>query len=270
MEKGIKDLDRELTGEIYNSDESWNVLTTLCSFGGGASGTESERPRIEHILKKFKEYGLDNPHLEEFEYQGWKRGSSKLEVTSPIKRTIPCLGQIYSPNGVVEAPLINCEWGHPDVFKELGDKVKGKIVLLRTRASHLPIPGKALSETDTMRYVRAINAGAVGYIHWNQVVGRSALTRAMHSNLKGKILASGLSHANGKFLIELMEKEPVTVRMTDKDHEMKKMKSWNIVGEIKGTSKADEIVFWGAHHDGRDINQGALNDASGATVERII
>ena len=152
------------------------------------------------------------------------------------------------------------------MFKELGQKVKGAIVLLRTRASHEAIPGKALQETDTERYARTVKAGAVGFINWNQTVGRSAMVRAVHyANIPGEIPACGISHANGRFLMDLLEREPVTVRMAE-NHEMKKMKSWNIVGEIKGTSKADEIVLFGAHHDGRDINQGTLNDASGAVV----
>ena len=262
----IKDIDRNLTGEIHNSDESWKVLTSLCMFGGREGGSESERKAVKYMLEKFQEYDLDNPHLEEFEFLGWNRGSSKLEVIAPMKREIPCLGQVYSPSGVAEASLINCEWGHPNIFKELGEKVKGTIVLCRTRASHQAIPGKALQETDTEKYARAVKAGAVGYISWNQTVGRSAMVRAMHyANIPGEIPAIGLSNANGRLLINLLEKGPVTVKMTEK-HEMKKMKSWNVIAEIEGTSKADEIVLFGAHHDGRDINQGALNDASGAVV----
>jgi len=53
--------------------------------------------------------------------------------------------------------------------------------------------------------------------------------------------------------------------MTER-HETSKMKSWNVVAEIKGTSKADEIVFCGAHFDGVDITQGAYDDAGGAVV----
>lgn len=263
---GIRDIDTAVSGEIQTTDESWNVLTTLCAFGGRAGGTESERKAVAYILEKFKQYDLDDPHLEEFEFLGWNRGSSKLEITAPVKIQIPCLGQVYSPSGLVEAPLINCEWGHPDVFKKLGSKIKGAIVLLKTRASHEEIPGQALHETDTERYARAVKAGAVGYVNWNQIVGRQAMVRAVHyANIPGEIPACGLSHANGRFLMDMLAKGPVTVKIMEK-HEMKMMKSWNVCGEIKGNSKSEEIVLVGAHHDGRDINQGTLNDASGAVV----
>lgn len=262
----IRDIDRDLTGEIYNSNESWNTLNALCMFGGRAGGTSSDRLAADYIRRKLEEYGLDGPHLEEFDFLGWSRGSSKLEIRTPIKIEVPCLGQVYSPSGSVEAPLINCEWGHPDMFKELGENIRGKIVLLRTRASHEAIPGIALQETDTERYARAVKAGAVGYINWNQVPGRSAMVRALHyANIPGEIPAVGVSHANGRRLMDLLCKGPVIVKITEQ-HEIKKMKSWNIVAHIQGTTKADEIVLFGAHHDGRDINQGALNDASGAVV----
>ncbi|MFB0543435.1 MAG: M28 family peptidase, partial [Candidatus Bathyarchaeia archaeon] len=261
----LKDIDRELTGEIYNSDESWETITTLCGFGSRFGGLESERQAVEYMLEKLKEYGLDNPHLEEFEYINWKRGSSRLEVTAPVKREIPCIGQMYSPSGVVEAPLIDGEYGHPDLFKRLGDKVKGAIVIVQRPSREAIAAGRALPGTPSTMYTRVVQAGAGGFIWWNQTPGQSALVRTMHYNLPGEIPATGVSYEDGRVLMDLLERGPVTLKMTEK-HEMEKIKSWNVVAEIKGTSKADEIVFCGAHFDAVDITQGAYDDAGGAVV----
>ena len=171
MSKSMKDVDRALTGEIYNSDESWKNITTLCGFGSRFGGLPSERQAVEYILEKFKEYGLDNPHLEEFEYINWKRGSSKLEIIEPVKREIPCLGQMYSATGVVEAPFINGEYGHPDVFKKLGNKVKGAIVIVQRPSPEAIAAGKALPGTPSTMYTRVVQAGAGGFIWWNQNPG---------------------------------------------------------------------------------------------------
>lgn len=265
MVRSIKDVDRDLTGEIYNSDESWRTITTLCGFGSRFGGLESERQAVEYILEKFKEYGLDDPHLEEFEYMNWKRGSSKLEVVTPAKREIPCIGQMYSPSGIIEAPLIDGEYGHPDIFKELGDEVKGAIVMVQRPSREAIREGRALPGTPSTMYTRVVQAGAGGFIWWNQNPGQSALVRVMHYNLPGEIPATGVSYENGRVLMDLLEKGPVTLKMTE-EHEMKKMKSWNVVAEIKGTSKADEIVFCGSHLDGIDITQGAYDNAGGTAV----
>ena len=41
------------------------------------------------------------------------------------------------------------------------------------------------------------------------------------------------------------------------------MTSWNVVGELPGTEKPDEIILIGSHYDGHDISQGASDPASG-------
>lgn len=262
----LHELDREIAGEIYTSDESWRVLRDLCLFGGRCAGTPSEAPALAYMKALLEGYGLDKVAIQPFEFLGWLRGESKLEVTAPQQRELACLGMAFTKDGSVEAELINVEWAHPDVLARLGDTIRGKIALVRTRASHEAIPGLALQETDTERYARVVRAGAVGYVNWNQVPGRSAMTRAVHyANLKGEIQGTGISHADGRFLLELTERGPVTVRMTER-HRMEPLEAHNVLAELPGTDKADEIVLIGAHFDGRDINQGALNDASGAVV----
>lgn len=268
MSKNLKDVDRDLTGEIYNSDESWNVITKLCSYGSRFGGLPSERKAVEYIRDKFEEYGLDNPHLEEIEYINWKRGSSKLEVVKPTdkKREVSCMGQMYSPSGVVEAPLVNGVYGHPDVFEELGDKVKGSIVIVQRPSREAIEAGKALPGTPSTMYTRVVQAGAGGFIWWNQTPGQSALVRTMHYNLPGEIPATGVSYENGRMLVDMLEEGSVTLRMTE-DHTITEgMKSWNVVAEIEGTTKKDEIVFCGAHQDGIDTSQGAYDDAGGITI----
>jgi Zn-dependent M28 family amino/carboxypeptidase len=42
--------------------------------------------------------------------------------------------------------------------------------------------------------------------------------------------------------------------------------TWNVVGEIVGREKPDEVIIVGAHFDGHDIAVGAMDDAAGACV----
>ena len=42
--------------------------------------------------------------------------------------------------------------------------------------------------------------------------------------------------------------------------------SWNVVGEIPGTTKADEIVLIGAHLDSWDLGDGALDNGANAVM----
>ena len=91
-------VDRQIVGDIYTSSEALDNLTSLCDeFGSRFGGTEGERLSAEYIVDKFKEYGLSKVHLEPFDYLGWTRGDVRLEITSPIRKTIPCITLPHSP-----------------------------------------------------------------------------------------------------------------------------------------------------------------------------
>jgi Zn-dependent M28 family amino/carboxypeptidase len=44
------------------------------------------------------------------------------------------------------------------------------------------------------------------------------------------------------------------------------MVSWNIIGDLPGNGRSDELVMMGCHYDGHDISQGAGDPASGAVA----
>jgi Zn-dependent M28 family amino/carboxypeptidase len=77
--------------------------------------------------------------------------------------------------------------------------------------------------------------------------------------------AVGTSKEVAAYLGRLQKKGKVKVKITA-DHESGPTVTWNIVGEILGKEKPDEIILAGAHFDGHDIAPGAMDDAAGACV----
>ena len=59
---------------------------------------------------------------------------------------------------------------------------------------------------------------------------------------------------------------PVTLRITVGNTLRPRADSWNVVGEIAGRVKAEEIVVVGAHFDGHDVAPGAMDDGAGTAV----
>jgi Zn-dependent M28 family amino/carboxypeptidase len=80
-----------------------------------------------------------------------------------------------------------------------------------------------------------------------------------------EIPAVGTSKEVAEHLKRLQKKGEVKVRITAK-HESGPAKTWNVVGEIAGKKKPEEIIIVGAHFDGHDIAVGAMDDAAGACV----
>lgn len=269
MVNDLKDVDKDILGEAYISNETWINLTSLCSFGTRFAGTPSEKKAVEYILGKMKDYGLDNPHVEEVNYLGWKRGTTKFEVTEPEQKELDCIGLPYSPATPpegVEAELLDLGNG---TFVDYGlneDKVSGKIVM--TTAFTPPwMRGQHRAE----KLCRAENLGASGFIYAKNDPGMLCETGGASWNppeTLGRVVrfpAVGTSKEVAAYLGRLQKKGKVKVKITA-DHESGPTVTWNIVGEILGKEKPDEIILAGAHFDGHDIAPGAMDDAAGACV----
>jgi Iap family predicted aminopeptidase len=127
---------KKVLGEIYTSFETINNLKILCDdYGSRWPGTPENRLAANFILNKFEEYELYNPHLEAFKFPGWIRGSSKLEILSPIKKNIPCLALPYSIDGEIEGKLVNLGDGPVNIYEQKKNEINGNIVMVKWSTS---------------------------------------------------------------------------------------------------------------------------------------
>src|SRR6185295_359248 len=60
--------------------------------------------------------------------------------------------------------------------------------------------------------------------------------------------------------------KPVRVRVKSTARELPATWSANVIGEIPGTERANEIVLLGAHLDSWDLGQGAIDDGAGVAI----
>lgn len=261
----LVEIEKEITGEIFTNEEIFNNLTILCDeIGSRFAGTESERKAVQFILNKFKKYNLDNPHLEEYEYNGWIRGETKLSIIAPIEKEVKAISLPYCPSTPeegIKGEVVDLGHGTPEDFKREKENIPGKIVLVTSFSP--PYFRRWIHRVE--KYGRSVEAGAIGFLFMNHYPGLLAPTGSARFNREAEIPALGITREDGEYIKRLMKRGKVRVKIETK-HTTKKMKSWNIVGEIKGSEKPDEIIIIGAHFDGHDISQGAMDDAAGACI----
>jgi Iap family predicted aminopeptidase len=267
--KDIREIEKEMLGEAYISDETQRNLLSLCKFGSRFAGTQSERKAVTHILKKMEEYNLENPHLEEIEYLGWKRGSTKLEVTTPIHKELDCIGLPWTPSTSLE--------GVEGEFLSLGDgtyvdyelhkkEIAGRIVMTTTFT-----PPWMRRQHRCEKLSRAENLGATGFIYAKNDPGMLSETGVASwppPDTLGRITgipALGISKEVASYLERLQKVGKVMLKITT-NHTSGPDVTWNVVGDIVGKEKKDEIIIVGAHFDGHDIAPGAMDDAAGACI----
>lgn len=263
MDEQLKEIERDIVGEIWTSGEAMRNLITMCDdFGSRFAGTEGEKQARDFMNRKLKEYGLENVQSEPFEYTGWTRGRCDFEALQPVQRELDAISLVLSPatpaDGI-EGEVIDLGSGTPDEFEAKRDRIGGKIVLC---SSETPREIKRWIHRRE-KYGRSVDLGAIAFIFMNHVPGELPATGSLRPNMAGEIPGISVSKETGSYLKRLMQKGTLRVRIF-MDNVIKPTTSWNVTGEITGTKYPDEIIVSGAHFDGHDISQGAMDDASGA------
>jgi Iap family predicted aminopeptidase len=249
-------------GDIWSSGESYRNFLDLCDEAGGRfTGTESETKARDLIAARLDDYGLSNVHLEPVDYLSWKRIGAKLKLAYPMNRDLDSLAFTYSsptPQEGLETELVFISEPTRDAFYDASDRVDGRAVLT---------------------YVGNGVGPACQSTHWASDLGAEALILMANSyrsmqpagscrwNQPSPIPVMSISREDGEYINRINDAHgSVTVRFTV-ESETSEGISHNVVADIPGRERQDEQVIIGAHYDGFDIAQSAIDNASGtATV----
>jgi aminopeptidase YwaD len=254
-------VDQRIVGDCYTSTQAMDTLITLCDeFGSRFGGTDGERRAAEYLRARMEELGLSDVRLEPVEYIGWTRGQASLEVVSPIRKQIDCISLPHSPAAVLEGAIVDMGDGAPEDFDRRSAEIEGKIVMTTSVVS--PKGSKRWIHRNE-KYGRSLLAGAIGFIFVNHYPGYGPATGGIGHNGEALIPGISICKEDGAYIQRLARREgEVKIRLTSTGRS-RPMTSWNIVGDLPGREKPEEIVMLGSHYDGHDISQGAEDPASG-------
>ena len=256
----IATLDKSLIAEAWTSPDVYANLEVLCDLGSRFAGSPSELQARDFIADKFRAYGLANVTLDPFEYLGWWRGSCALNLVAPRQISLDAISLVYSPStppSGLQAPLVDVGMGTEKEYARIGE-IAGKIVLC---SSANPEEGKAPHRRE--KYGRAVSAGAVGFIYMRHLPGGLPETGSLRPGQLGEVPAIAVSYETGFALQRLIEKGETVVSL-DVQNESHPTTAWHVLGDVPG--QTGEIIFVGAHYDGHDISQGAMDDGSGTCL----
>jgi Zn-dependent M28 family amino/carboxypeptidase len=260
----IQQLEKQIIGRVWTSPDVYANVEQLCEFGSRFAWTESERQARDFIRDKFEAYGLKNVRLPTFDYTGWARGAASLRVIEPTwKELTSVLSLVYSPStppGGLCAQVVDVGLGSETEFAAKAEAIGGKFVLV---SSDSPAGGRWIHRRE--KYGRAVAAGAAGFLFANHLPGMLAPTGSLRPGRLAEIPAVGLSREDGFVIQRLLHKgEAVELEMRLTNRTGPAQFS-HVVGEVPGL-RHDEVVVVGAHYDGHDISQGAVDDASGTAL----
>lgn len=240
-------------------------LTELCdTFGPRLSGSTNLEASIVWALARLKEDGFERVRGEPVAVPHWVRGAESLEELSPRSGGLPVLGlggtTHTAPEGLVGSVLVVTN------FQELSARASeavGRMVLLA--------PAFA-SYGDTVRYRTrgAIEVAKVGGI---ACLVRSVTPFSLRTPHTGAMLyEEGVPRVpSAAISVEDAERfrraqaagREIRLRLRLGARTLPDAISHNVVAEIRGRERPEEIVLVGGHIDSWDVGQGALDDGGG-------
>ncbi len=242
--------------------------------GPRLSGSPQDMVGVAWALATLKSLGFSNVRAEKVMVPAWQRGVETGEITAPYKQKLFLTalgGSPPTPEGGLEAEVVEMA-----SLEELDAKgaaaVKGKIVFFNKRMERgSEMKGYAYAvDVRSSGPSRAARLGAAGVLIRSIGTDHNRLphTGAMDYVAEvPKIPAAALSIPDAEMLERIVRQgKPVRVRFTLTCGDRPEAESANVIGEIRGASKPDEIVLLGAHRDSWDLGTGAIDDAAGCGI----
>jgi len=253
----------------YDITES---LTT--EIGPRVGGSTQEALARKWAVAKFKAIGLQNVRIEPFTMPYWERGIETASIVSPNPQQLYITslgGSVATPVGGVEAEI-----AYFPTFEDLktapSSGLEGKIVFISGRMKKAP-DGAGYGPANKKRRQGATEAAKRGAI---AVVIRSVGTdsrRFPHTGMMRyaddvkKIPIAALSAPDADQLERTLSRgETVTLKLNMTPAWKGEAQSGNVIGEIIGSEKPDEIVLVGGHLDSWDLGTGAIDDGAGIGI----
>lgn len=267
----IKTLQQTALSGSYGYDITESLTTEI---GQRLAGSPEEAKARDWAVEKFKSVGLTNVRIEEFDVPGWVRGVETAEILAPFpqKLEITALGG----SSATPASGIEAEIAYFPTFEDLEaapmEGLEGKIVFISGRMIKAH-DGAGYGPANRKRQLGATEASKRGAL---AVVIRSVGTDSHRFPHTGQmryqddvqeIPIGALSAPDADQLERILERgETIKLKLVMTPKSTGTLTSGNVVGDIVGSEKPNEIILIGGHLDSWDLGTGAVDDAAGVGI----
>jgi carboxypeptidase Q len=264
-----------IVGAALVESRVWDKLVYLTDrIGHRLSGSEALERAVRWTAAEMERDGLERVWTEKVMVPHWVRGHATAEIVAPIERPMVPLalgGSVGTPKGGITAAVIEVA-SFEELEAEAGS-VAGKIVLYNRAieagwgnengyGAVVPLRGSGASRAATLGAV-AMLIRSLGTADF-----RLPHTGALHYDKEApKIPAAAIAAEDAELLHRLLESgDEVRVHLDLGSRTLDDAESANVLAELPGREKPEEIVLIGAHLDSWDVGDGAHDDGAGCAV----
>jgi carboxypeptidase Q len=250
-------------------------LTDL--FGARPSGSQNLERAIDWIVAEMKKDGFDRVYTEPVMVTHWVRGAESAVMEKPRQRTLHIIGlgrSVGTPPRGITAPVL--------VVKDFADlrahaaQAKGRIIVY-----DFPFDTTVHPFVGYVGAVQYRASGADSAVQFGAVasLSRAATPRSFQTPHTGglsyadtirkvpQIPGASITAEDAMMLHRLQNRgETPVVRLVMNAKTLPPSPSRNVIAEIRGSEKPDEVVVLGGHIDSWDVGTGAMDDGGGCAA----
>lgn len=252
-------------------------LTTR--FGPRPAGSPSEQAAAAWAADYMRELGFRNVRIQTFPLVGWERGEESASIVSdrPQRLVVAALGHSpATPGGGIEAEVVRFT-SLAELSAAAEGSLEGKIAYVDAGQLIANQDGSGYGPLSQLRGAGPNEAAKKGALAFVMRSAGSDEHRMPHTGttryIEGRVPLPGfaLSAPDADQLSRLVAMSvrrggtPVRIRLssTARTYETQ---SQNVIGDIPGRTRPDEIVLLGSHMDSWDLGTGAIDDGAGGAI----
>ncbi|AEF04031.1 aminopeptidase [Alteromonas naphthalenivorans] len=271
-----KQTANDLIETALKSDLGMDIVTSLTTeMGPRLGGSEAEKRARDWGVKLGEHLGFDNVSIEPFTMPFWDRGNLHISLTSPYQQDLygTALGGGAPSKESIDADVVYFRDIH--ALSDVKDgSLSGKIAF---------VDGDKMVKSQTgAGYGQANQRRRIGWQH-AQRAGASALVvrsvgsdshRFPHSGMMSSdddkwasIPVIAISNPDADHLRRLHNlSKPMSISLHSESKWKGDVKSGNVILDLVGSEKPEEIVLIGGHLDSWDLGTGAVDDGAGIAI----
>lgn len=281
--------DEAMLKQLYKSaltdSQCYGWLDYLSNnIGHRLSGSTGAEKGVLYTKQQLENLGLDRVYLQEVMVPKWERGDKEVAYAQVGKKKISfpicALGMsVATPKDGILAQVIEVK--SIEELKALGsDKVKGKIIFFnRPMNPEFIETFHAYGSCVDQRSSGAREAGELGAAG---VIVRSmnlrlddlphtGMTNYKDTPVENRIPAAAISTNGAEALSKLLkENSNLSFFYKQSCQSFEDVKSYNVIGEIKGTEHPERIMVVGGHLDSWDLGDGSQDDGAGCVQSMAV
>ncbi len=269
-----------LIQKALKSDLGFEIVESLTTeIGPRLAGSEAEQRALIWGEELGEELGFDRVSIEKFTMPFWDRGELNIALQSPYRQDLygTALGGAAPSKSAINAPVVYFRDIHA-LTAVKKDELKDKIAF---------VDGDLMVKSQTgAGYSHANQRRRIGWQHAERGGARALVVRSVgsdshrfpHTGMMSKKTEAGadkwasipviaISNPDADHLRRLHALDkPLSLSINSKSKWKGNVSSGNVVLDLIGSERPEEIVLIGGHIDSWDLGTGAVDDGAGIAI----